>query len=64
MTIAEAMTEYLSHNENKIVEHGDFKAEDFNLLLRVLNETLDNFVIFNNSGGKKVLHLDHDSSGS
>lgn len=50
-TIAQALKEYLDAN-HMIVRHGSFSGEEFNKILSVLNGTADNFMIFNNGGGK------------
>lgn len=50
-TIAQTLKEYLDRN-HLITRNGSFSGEDFNEILSVLNETADNFMIFNNGGDR------------
>ncbi len=50
-TISETLKEYLKEN-GTIVSYGKFTGHDFIDLQGVINGTLDNFVIFDNAGGK------------
>lgn len=51
--IQDNLREYMDEPYNKIVCGGTFKVLDFNNLVKVLDETDENFLIFDNGGGKK-----------
>lgn len=51
-TIAQTMKEFLDNNNKIVTVRGDFSGHDFNDILGILNETLDNFMVFNNAGGR------------
>lgn len=52
-TIAEKLKEFLDFPSNTLCgPGGEFLARDFNLYNQVLSGELDNFVIFDNAGGK------------
>ncbi len=63
-TISETLKEYLKEN-GTIVNYGKFTGHDFIDLQCVLDGTLDNFVIYDNGGGKVFsIKTYHDGWGS
>lgn len=50
--ISELMQEYLDNDEMLSGPSSKFTGRDFNAIKKVVDETSDNFVVFNNSGGK------------
>lgn len=57
-TIKELLEVYLNKDEqNRYISGpgGIFTAKDFKFLMGAFNETLDNFVIFENGGGKPFM---------
>jgi len=50
-TIAQTLKEYLDNN-HLITRQGSFSGYEFNEILSVLDGTADNFMIFNNGGGR------------
>jgi len=51
-TISQIMNEWLAAERNICTARGSFTAADFRRMQGVLNETLSDFIIFNNAGGK------------
>lgn len=50
--IQENLKEYLSNPDAIIVNWGNFKAHEFNTINKVLNGTNEDFLIFDNRGGR------------
>ena len=53
MTIQEDLQKFLDDPDAVIVFHGDFKAQDYRNIRRVLENTEDDFLIFKNGQGAK-----------
>lgn len=51
--IQEELAKYMEDPYAKIVSSGTFKVLDFTNLNKVLNNTQEDFLIFDNAGGKK-----------
>lgn len=51
--IQQHMKEFMSKEDMNIVTSGRFSVRDFNRLNKVLNGTDEDFIIFDNKGGKK-----------
>lgn len=51
--IQENLKEYMADPYTNIVQSGSFKVMDFNNLTKVINNTEEDFLIFDNMGGKK-----------
>lgn len=51
--IQENLKEFLSNPDTTIVSSGTFRVRDFNNLNKVLNSTEEDFLIFDNGGGRK-----------
>ena len=53
MTIQEDLQKFLDDPDAVIVFHGDFKAQDYRNIRKVLENTEDDYLIFKNSQGAK-----------
>lgn len=52
-TIKKQFEKFLEDDNNKLCNPGGvFKAKDFKLIMGILDETLDNFIVFDNRGGR------------
>jgi hypothetical protein len=51
--IQQSLETFLSDPESTLARNGSFTADDFNRLRKVLNGTTEDFLIFDNGGGKK-----------
>ena len=51
-TIQEHLEDFMSIEHNNLCSTGRFTVKDFRLLARALSGNLDNFIIFDNAGGK------------
>ena len=51
--IQENLQKVLSNTDFRIVSSGQFTSKDFNNLYKVINNTEEDFLIFDNGGGRK-----------
>lgn len=62
--IQDNLREFMENPDNKIVSGGSFTTKDFNDLNKIINNTEEDFLIFDNAGGKKFdIMFDRKHSG-
>jgi hypothetical protein len=58
--IQENLSQWMSDPTNRITSNGTFTVKDFNNLNKVINNTEEDFLIFDNGGGRKFdISFDH-----
>ena len=60
MSIKEHLEEFMSDEHNELCRGGCFSSRNFTHLIKALTGELDNFVVFDNAGGKAFDIVQHD----